>query len=159
MGSSAKFAVKGKQTSKKDLALQAIAHGNAYVAQIAIGANDQHTVRTLLEAEAYNGPSIVIAYSHCIAHGYDMAKGAEHQVNAVKSGYWPLFRYNPRKGKGERFTLDSKEPTLAVGEFMYKENRFDVIRTSNPARAEDFLHREESEVANHWEKLLTLKGL
>ena len=159
MGSSAKFAVKGKQTSKKDLALQAIAHGNAYVAQIAIGANDQHTVRTLLEAEAYNGPSIVIAYSHCIAHGYDMAKGAEHQVNAVKSGYWPLFRFNPRKARGERFTLDSKEPTLAVGDFMYKENRFDVIRTSNPARAEDFLHREESEVANHWERLLTLKGL
>ncbi len=159
MGASAKFAVKGKQTSKKDLALQAIAHSNAYVAQIAIGANDQHTVRTLLEAEAFDGPSIVIAYSHCIAHGYDMAKGAEHQVNAVKSGYWPLFRYNPRKAKGERFTLDSKEPTLPVGEFMYKENRFDVIRTSNPERAEDFLHREEAEVANHWEKLILLKGL
>lgn len=159
LGASAKFAIKGKNTSKKDLALQAIAHGNAYVAQIAIGANDQHTVRILLEAEAFPGPSIVIAYSHCIAHGYDMGKGAEHQANAVKSGYWPLFHYHPYKQKGERFTLDSKEPTLTAGDFMYTENRFELIRTNNPARAEDFLHREEMEIANHWERLLTLRGL
>jgi pyruvate-ferredoxin/flavodoxin oxidoreductase len=159
MGASAKFAIKGKQTSKKDLALQAIAHGNAYVAQIAIGANDLHTVRTLLEAEAFPGPSIVIAYSHCIAHGYDMAKGAEHQINAVKSGYWPLFRYNPHKAKGERFSLDSKDASIPVEDFLYKEQRFDVIRTNNPARAEDFLHREEHEIDSHWEKLLTLRNL
>lgn len=159
LGASAKFSIKGKQTSKKDLALQAIAHGNAYVAQIAIGANDLHTVRTLLEAEAYPGPSIVIAYSHCIAHGYDMAKGAEHQAEAVKSGYWPLFRYNPHKAKGERFTLDSKDPSIPVGDFMYKEQRFNVIKNTNPARAEDFLHREEHEVESHWEKLLTLRNL
>ena len=159
MGASAKFAIKGKQTSKKDLALQAIAHGNAYVAQIAIGANDQHTVRILLEAEAFPGPSIVIAYSHCIAHGYDMGKGAEHQANAVKSGYWPLFHYNPHKAKGERFSLDSKDASIPVEDFLYKENRFEVIRTNNPARAEDFLHREEHEIDSHWEKLLTLRGL
>ncbi len=159
LGSSAKFSIKGKQTSKKDLALQAIAHGNAYVAQIAIGANDQHTVRTLLEAEAFPGPSIVIAYSHCIAHGYDMAKGAEHQANAVKSGYWPLFRYNPHKAKGERFSLDSKDASLPVEDFLYKEQRFEVIRAKNPARAEDFLHREEQEISSHWDKLLTLKNL
>ena len=103
--------------------------GNASLSsRLTIGANDAHTVRTLLEAEAYPGPSIVIAYSHCIAHGYDMAKGAEHQQNAVKSGYWPLFRYNPIKKQGERFVLDSKEPTLPVGEFMYQENRFKVIQ-------------------------------
>jgi pyruvate-ferredoxin/flavodoxin oxidoreductase len=113
----------------------------------------------LLEAEAFPGPSIVIAYSHCIAHGYDMAKGAEHQANAVKSGYWPLFRYNPHKAKGERFSLDSKDASLPVEDFLYKEQRFEVIRAKNPARAEDFLHREEQEISSHWDKLLTLKNL
>jgi pyruvate-ferredoxin/flavodoxin oxidoreductase len=86
---------KGKTTGKKDLAMQAIAHGSAYVAQIAMGANDVHALKTILEAEAYPGPSIIIAYSHCIAHGYDMCHGNEQQNLAVKTGYWPLFRYNP----------------------------------------------------------------
>ena len=88
-----------------------------------------------------------------------MAKGAEHQANAVKSGYWPLFRYNPHKAKGERFSLDSKDASLPVEDFLYKEQRFEVIRAKNPARAEDFLHREEQEISSHWDKLLTLKNL
>ena len=91
-GASAKFAINGKTAAKKDLGWQAIAHGNVYVAQIAMGANDAHTIKTILEAEAFNGPSLIIAYSHCIAHGYDMAFGMKHQANAVKSGYWPLFQ-------------------------------------------------------------------
>src|SRR5207244_10658 len=101
IGASAKFSVNGKSNSKKDLALQAIAHGSAYVAQIAMGANDVHAIRTIQEAEAFPGTSLVIAYSHCIAHGYDMMHGVEQQVKAVKTGYLPLFRYNPLKPKGE----------------------------------------------------------
>src|ERR1019366_5584783 len=123
LGASAKFAVNGKLTGKKDLAMQAIAHGTAYVAQIAMAGNDSHTVRVMLEAEAFPGPSIIIAYSHCIAHGIDMSHGAMEQNIAVKSGYWPLFHYNPLQPKGERFVIDSKEPTLPVKDFMYNENR------------------------------------
>jgi pyruvate-ferredoxin/flavodoxin oxidoreductase len=159
LGSSAKFSVNGKQTGKKDLALQAIAHGTAYVAQIAMGGNDIHTLRTILEAEAYPGPSLIIAYSHCIAHGIDMAHGAEEQDFAVKSGYWPLFHYNPMKPKGERFVIDSKEPTMALGEFMYHENRFNIIKAKDPALAERFLHQAEDARTSKWERLATLKGL
>lgn len=159
IGSSAKFAVNGKTTGKKDLALQAIAHGTAYVAQIAMGGNDAHTVRTILEAEAYPGPSIIIAYSHCIAHGIDMAHGAEEQDFAVKSGYWPLFHYNPLKEKGQRFVVDSKEPTMPLGDFMYHENRFKLIKAKDPALAERFLHQAEDARQNKWDRLSTLKGL
>jgi pyruvate-ferredoxin/flavodoxin oxidoreductase len=159
IGSSAKFSVNGKTTSKKDLAMQAIAHGTAYVAQIAMGGNDMHTLRTILEAEAYPGPSMVIAYSHCIAHGIDMAHGAEEQDFAVKSGYWPLFHYNPMKPKGERFVIDSKEPSLPLSEFMYHENRFNVIKAKDPALAERFLHQAEEEKNAKWEKLQLFRGL
>ncbi|MFZ9662135.1 MAG: thiamine pyrophosphate-dependent enzyme, partial [Chitinophagaceae bacterium] len=159
LGSSAKFAVNGKTNSKKDLALQAIAHGTAYVAQIAMGANDAHTLRTIQEAEAYPGPSLIIAYSQCIAHGIDMSQGAREQDIAVKSGYWPLFHYNPIKAKGERFVIDSKEPTLPLKEFMYHENRFNVIKAKNPELAEEFLERSEHEKTEKWERLVLLKGL
>lgn len=159
LGSSAKFAVNGKTTGKKDLALQAIAHGTAYVAQIAMGGNDAHTVRTILEAEAFPGPSIIIAYSHCIAHGIDMAHGAEEQDFAVKSGYWPLFHYNPLKEKGQRLVIDSKEPTMALSEFMYHENRFKIIKAKDPALAERFLHQAEDARQTKWDRLVTLKGL
>jgi len=159
LGSSAKFSVNGKQTGKKDLALQAIAHGTAYVAQVAMGGNDIHTLRTILEAEAYPGPSLIIAYSHCIAHGIDMAHGAEEQDFAVKSGYWPLFHYNPMKPKGERFVIDSKEPSMALGDFMYHENRFNIIKAKDPALAERFLHQAEDARTSKWERLATLKGL
>lgn len=159
VGASAKFSVNGKPNGKKDLALQAIAHGSAYVAQIAMGANDAHTVRTIQEAEAFPGTSLIIAYSHCIAHGYDMVHGADHQLNAVKSGYWPLFRYNPLKPKGERFLIDSKEPSLPLKEFMYDENRFSIITKQDPENGAKLLTLAEHGVADHWERLLALKGL
>ncbi len=159
VGASAKFSVNGKSTLKKDLAMQAIAHGSAFVAQIAMGANDVHAVRTIQEAEAFPGTSLVIAYSHCIAHGYDMMHGAEQQQNAVKSGYWPLFRYNPLNAKGVRFTLDSKEPVLPLKEFLYNESRFSSLTRSNPAHAEELFDLAQEDVLNHWEKLQTLKNL
>jgi len=159
IGASAKFSVNGKQNGKKDLALQAIAHGSAYVAQIAMGANDAHTVKTIQEAEAFPGTSIIIAYSHCIAHGYDMIHGAEHQANAVKSGYWPLFRYNPLKAKGERFTIDCKEPSLPLKDFLYNETRFSILTRQNPEHAAELLTLAEHGVSDHWERLLALKNL
>ncbi len=159
IGASAKFSIKGKTTGKKDLALQAIAHGNAFVAQIAMGANDVHALKTILEAEAYPGPSIVIAYSHCIAHGYDMCHGLDQQNLAVNSGYWPLFRYNPMKEKGQRFTVDSKNPTVALEEFMYHENRFATIKNNLPEKAGEFLGQANDAVKHHWDRLEVLKNL
>jgi pyruvate-ferredoxin/flavodoxin oxidoreductase len=159
IGASAKFSINGKENGKKDLALQAIAHGSAYVAQIAMGANDAHAIKTIQEAEKFPGTSLVIAYSHCIAHGYDMMHGAEQQNNAVKSGYWPLFRYNPLKPKGERFSLDSKEPSLELKEFLYHETRFSSLTRQNPENAERLLHEAESGIGKKWERLLALKGL
>jgi pyruvate-ferredoxin/flavodoxin oxidoreductase len=159
IGASAKFSVNGKSTAKKDIALQAIAHGSAYVAQIAMGANDAHTIKTLQEAEAFPGTSIVIAYSHCIAHGYDLSHGAEHQQNAVKSGYWPLFRYNPLKPKGERFSLDSKESTVPLQEFLNDETRFSILARQNAAHAEVLFEEAQHGVHDHWERLMALKAL
>ncbi len=159
IGASAKFSVNGKTTGKKDLALQAIAHGTAYVATIALGANDAHTIRTILEAEAFPGPSIVIAYAHCIAHGIDMAKGADEQDFAVKSGYWPLFHYNPTKPQGQRFVIDSKDPSIPLSEFMYHENRFKMIKAKDPELAEAFLAQAEEAKVVRWQRLHTLKGL
>lgn len=159
IGASAKFSVNGKENGKKDLALQAIAHGSAYVAQIAMGANDIHAVKTIQEAEAFPGTAIVIAYSHCIAHGYDMAHGADQQENAVKSGYWPLFRFNPLKEKGQRFSLDSKDPSLPLKDFLYNETRFTTIARQNQAHADALLASAETGVAKRWERLMALKGL
>lgn len=159
VGASAKFSVNGKSNAKKDLALQAIAHGSAYVAQIAMGANDVHAVKTLQEAEAFPGTSLVISYSHCIAHGYDMAHGAQQQQNAVKSGYWPLFRYNPLLPKGQRFLLDSKEPNLPLKDFLYNETRFSSLLRQNAAHAEELLVSAEKDIHSHWERLLALKNL
>lgn len=159
LGSSAKFSVNGKTTGKKDLAMQAIAHGTAYVAQIAMGGNDMHTIRTILEAEAYPGPSLIIAYSHCIAHGIDMSHGAEEQDFAVKSGYWPLFHYNPMKPRGQRFVVDSKDPSIDLSEFMYHENRFNIIKAKDPQLAARFMEQAQDAKVSRWERLETLKGL
>jgi pyruvate-ferredoxin/flavodoxin oxidoreductase len=159
VGASAKFSVNGKTNSKKDLALQAIAHGSAYVAQIAMGANDVHAIRTIQEAEAFPGTSLVIAYSHCIAHGYDMMHGVEQQIKAVKSGYLPLFRYNPLKPKGERFSLDSKEQSIPLKDFLYNETRFSSLLRQNAAHAQELLVHAENDVQHHWDKLMLLKGL
>ncbi|HVS98202.1 MAG TPA: pyruvate:ferredoxin (flavodoxin) oxidoreductase [Puia sp.] len=159
LGASAKFSVNGKTSGKKDLALQAIAHGTAYVAQIAMGANDAHTLRTILEAESFPGPSLIIAYAHCIAHGIEMSKGAEDQELAVKTGYWPLFHYNPSKPQGQRFVIDSKEPSLPLADFMYRENRFNLIKAKDPALAEKFLAEAEVATKDRWARLRTLTGL
>ncbi len=159
IGASAKFSINGKTTGKKDLAMQAIAHGTAFVAEIAMGANDVHALKTILEAEAFPGPSIIIAYSHCIAHGYDMSHGNEQQSLAVKSGYWPLFRYNPLKEKGQRFVLDCKEPSVPLDEFLYHENRFATIKNEHPEKAAEFLGLANDGLRKHWERIVALKGL
>ena len=159
MGASAKFSIKGKTTSKKDLAMQAIAHGNAFVAEIAMGANDVHALKTILEAEAYPGPSLIIAYSHCIAHGYDMKNGVAQQGLAVKTGYWPLFRFNPLKEKGQRFVVDSKQPNVELSEFLYNENRFNTIKNNFPEKASAFYEMEVEEIKRRWEKIEALKNL
>jgi pyruvate-ferredoxin/flavodoxin oxidoreductase len=159
LGASAKFSIKGKTTGKKDLAMQAIAHGTAYVAEIAMGANDVHTLKTILEAEAYPGPSLIIAYSHCISHGYDISQGLAQQQQAVKSGYWPLFRFNPLKDQGERFSLDSKDPSVALEEFLYKENRFATIKNTAPERAAEFLDLANEGLRKRWQRIEALKAL
>ena len=159
LGASAKFSIKGKNTGKKDLAMQAMAHGNAFVAEIAMGANDVHALKTILEAEAYPGPSLIIAYSHCIAHGYDMKDGLHQQNLAVKSGYWPLFRFNPMKEKGQRFVVDSKEPTVGLDEFMYHENRFSTIKNNFPEKGTEFLNMANEALKKRWERIEALKNL
>ncbi len=159
IGASAKFSIKGKTTGKKDLAMQAIAHGSAYVAQIAMGANDVHALKTILEAEAYPGPSLIIAYSHCIAHGYDMCHGLDQQKLAVNTGYWPLFRYNPVKEKGQRFTIDCKPPSVQLNEFLYHENRFATIKNNSPERAEEFLVMANEGIQQHWDRIEALRAL
>jgi pyruvate-ferredoxin/flavodoxin oxidoreductase len=149
----AKFASAGKATEKKDLALQAMAYGNVYVARVAMGANAQHTLDALREAEAYEGPSIVLAYSHCIAHGIDMQKGLDQQARAVHSGHWPLVRYNPElRAVGENpFTLDSLRPTLPLRAYMEQELRYRVLMLSDPPRAERLLADAQAAVGRRWQ--------
>jgi pyruvate-ferredoxin/flavodoxin oxidoreductase len=134
LGAVAKFAAGGKTIGKKDVAQQAIAYGNVYVARIAMGANPQQTLQALREAEAYPGPSLIIAYSHCIAHGIDMEQGMQQQKRAVDSGHWPLIRYNPviREGDGVPFTLDSLRPTLPLLEYRKHEARYTLLAKENP---------------------------
>jgi pyruvate-ferredoxin/flavodoxin oxidoreductase len=141
VGAVAKFAASGKPIQKKDLALISASYGYIYVATVAMGANDAQTVRAFLEAEAYDGPSIIIAYSHCIAHGIDMAKGMENQKRAVESGHFPLFRFNPDLAvKGENpLKLDSKAPKITFEDYAYAETRFKMLTKSKPERAKEFL--------------------
>jgi pyruvate-ferredoxin/flavodoxin oxidoreductase len=133
----AKFAAAGKKVGKKDLAMQAISYGNVYVAQIAMGANPQQTLLALREAEAYKGPSLILAYSHCIAHGIDMEKGLTQQQMAVSSGYWPLIRYNPalREAGKNPFVLDSPRPVVKFADYAYNETRYKALAAQNPAEA------------------------
>ncbi|HXK00956.1 MAG TPA: pyruvate:ferredoxin (flavodoxin) oxidoreductase [Verrucomicrobiae bacterium] len=148
----AKFAAGGKPVGKKDLALMAISYGTVYVAKVAMGAGDMHSVKTFLEAEAYDGPSLIIAYSHCIAHGYDLSFGIEQQKAAVNSGYWPLFRYNPdlvAQGKNP-FQLDSRPPSIALKNYVYNETRYTMLAKSNPEEAQRLLKLAEEDVASRW---------
>jgi pyruvate-ferredoxin/flavodoxin oxidoreductase len=136
LGAAAKFAVSGKETGKKDLGLMAMSYGHVYVARVAFGSKDHQTVKALQEAEAYPGPSLVIAYSHCIAHGYDMAFGCEQQKLAVDAGVWPLYRFDPRRiASGEPpLQLDSGAPKVPVETYMRNESRFRMLETADPAR-------------------------
>jgi len=141
VGAVAKFASGGKAQIPKDLAMMAIAYGNVYVARIAMGANDTQTVKAFMEAERYDGPSIIIAYSHCIAHGYDLRYGLDQQKKAVDSGLWPLFRYNPELEKENKnpMILDYKGPKIPVKDFMYNETRFKMVEKINSGNAKEFL--------------------
>ena len=153
LGASAKFASAGKRIGKKDLALQAISSGNVYVAQVAMGANPQQTLLAMREAEEYNGPSLILAYSHCIAHGYDLKDGLRQQQLAVASGYWPLIRYNPalREAGHRPFVLDSTRPTIALADYAYNENRYKVLRKSNPEDAAQLMRKAQETVNRRWE--------
>ena len=153
LGASAKFSVSGKRTSKKNLALQAVSYQNVYVAQIAIGAKDLQTLKAIEEAAAYPGPSVIIAYSHCGEHGYDLAHGAEQQEKAVESGYWPLFRFDPQQPKGKKFRLDSKKPTIPLSDFMYNETRFTRVVKDDAVLGKQLLDRAQEEVNSQWERL------
>jgi pyruvate-ferredoxin/flavodoxin oxidoreductase len=163
LGAVAKFANAGKKSAKKDLALQAIAYGDVYVAKVAMGANPQQTLTALREAEAYPGPSLVIAYSHCIAHGINMEKGLEQQSLAVHSGYWPLIRFNPEvRGSGENpFVLDSARPGLKLKDYAENELRYRMLRHTNPSEAEAIYRAAQDQIDRHWqlyEQMESAKG-
>ena len=137
LGAVAKFAASGKATNKKDLGMIAMSYGNIYVAQIAMGASDAQTMKAFMEAESYPGPSLIIAYSHCIAHGYDMAKGMDQQKKAVQSGHWMMYRHDPRRiesGKNP-LMIDSKKPSIPIGDYIYNENRYNMLKKLMPERA------------------------
>ncbi|WP_321363216.1 pyruvate:ferredoxin (flavodoxin) oxidoreductase [uncultured Celeribacter sp.] len=152
LGAIAKFAAAGKRTNRKDMALQAIAYGNVYVAQVALGANPQQTLQAFREAEAWDGPSIILAYSHCIAHGIDMRKGLNQQQKAVKSGYWPLLRFDPAlHGTGTPpFRLDSPRPTLPFKDYAYGELRYRQLTQSRPEEAAELLELAQSGILDKY---------
>ena len=155
LGAIAQFAAGGKRTPKKNIALMMATYGKIYVAQVAFGANLAQTVRAFTEAEAYNGPALIVAYSVCIAHGFDMSTGIEQQKNAVASGYWPLYRYNPQleaEGKNP-LVIDSKDPSVPFAEYAYKENRYRSLKASNPEVAAALLKQAEAEIQRRWKLL------
>ncbi|HEX9044277.1 MAG TPA: pyruvate:ferredoxin (flavodoxin) oxidoreductase [Candidatus Limnocylindrales bacterium] len=160
-GAVAKFAAAGKTRAKKDLGAIARAYGDVYVAQISMGANDAQTAKALLEADAWPGPSLVIAYSTCIAHGIDMGKSMSHQKDAVRSGYWPLYRFHPSEiADGQPFKLDSAKPSMPVGEFIASETRFAVLARTQPERAAQLAKLEQADVDERWryyEQLATMR--
>jgi pyruvate-ferredoxin/flavodoxin oxidoreductase len=147
LGASAKFASAGKEVGKKDLGMMAMGYGHVYVGRIAFGAKDTHTVTTFLEAEAYPGPSMIIAYSHCIAHGYDMLYGLDQQRRAVESGVWPLYRFDPRRlAHGEApLKLDSGPAKIKPREYMSLEARFRMVEKLDPERYKRLLEKAERE--------------
>jgi pyruvate-ferredoxin/flavodoxin oxidoreductase len=151
-GAVAKFAASGKPNSRKDLAMEAVSYGSVYVAQVALGGNDSHVVKAFQEAEAHDGPSIIIAYSSCIAHGYDLVHGLEQQKLAVQSGYWPLMRYNPalrEEGKNP-FQLDSKAPSIRLKDYAYREARYTMLARSNPEMATELLTEAQDDIERQW---------
>ena len=153
LGAVAKFAAAGKTVPKKDLALQAIAYGSVYVARVAMGADPQQTLSAFREAEAYDGPSLVLAYSHCVAHGIEMRNGLDQQYRAVASGYWPLIRYDPmvRSAGGNPFLLDSPRPRIPLADYTNRELRYRILTNTDPAEAERLHTLAEQGVAQRWD--------
>jgi pyruvate-ferredoxin/flavodoxin oxidoreductase len=151
-GAVAKFATGGKATAKKDLAFMIMTYGNVYVARVAMGGNDGQTVRAFREAEAYAGPSLIVAYSHCIAHGYDLRFGMDQQKAAVLSGHWPLFRYNPdltTEGRNP-LQLDSKPPSVPLRKYAYNEMRYSMLAHSSPEAAAELLEQAQADALARW---------
>ena len=148
IGASAKFAIAGSELPRKDLGMIAASSGGVYVASISLGAKDMHTLQVLNEAESFNGPSLIIAYSHCISHGYDIGKeGLEHQKLAVETGLWPLYRFDPRRAEQglNPFQLDSKI-TKPVSEFMALESRFKAVKQTNAPHYEELVLKAQKQI-------------
>jgi pyruvate-ferredoxin/flavodoxin oxidoreductase len=148
LGAAAKFASAGKATNKKDLGLMAMAYGTVYVARVAFGARDAQTVKAFVEAEAYPGTSLIIAYSHCIAHGYDMADGLSQQKLAVDSGHWPLFRYDPRRVEAgdPALALDSGAPKVPLEQYVRNESRYRMVEQAYPERFKTLMEAAQAAV-------------
>jgi pyruvate-ferredoxin/flavodoxin oxidoreductase len=159
-GAAAKFAASGKSLAKKDLGVIAQAYGNVYVAQVALGANEQQAVRAMIEAEAHEGPSIVIAYATCIEHGIEMGSSMSHQKEAVASGYWPLYRFRPgNESEAHPLKLDSRKPSIPVREFLLSESRFSQLARSNPERSEHLLALAQADADERFRYYSQLAGL
>ena len=161
-GAVAKFAAAGKPIGKKDLGMIAMAYGNVYVAQVAMGANPMQTVRTFQEAASWPGPSLIIAYSHCIAHGIDMTTGMSHQRDAVKSGYLTLYHYDPRlgmHGSDQPLKLDSRKPTVPLEQFTMKEGRFAMLAQADPARAKSLAKVAQAAADARWQLYEQIAGV
>jgi len=161
LGASAKFASAGKETAKKDLGMMAMSYGHVYVARVAFGAKDTQTVKAFQEAESWHGPSLIIAYSHCIAHGYDMAYGAEQQKLAVDSGVWPLYRFDPRRVLAGQppLILDSAPPKIPPRAYMRNEARFQMVEKQDPERYKRLLAKAEKTSAQRFAVYQQLAGL
>ncbi|MFZ1412816.1 MAG: pyruvate:ferredoxin (flavodoxin) oxidoreductase [Micropruina sp.] len=160
LGAVAKFAAAGKPTNKKDLAMQAIAYGTVYVARVAMGADPQQTLKAFREAESYDGPSLILAYSHCIAHGIDMRKGLDQQYAAVNSGHWPLIRFNPvlRQAGKNPFLLDSPRPRIPLADYHRNELRFRMLANTDPGEAERMLVLGQEQVNRRWAEYEEMAG-
>ena len=159
-GAVAKFAASGKSTPKKDLGMIAAGYGNVYVAQVAIGGNDIQSVKAMLEADAWPGPSLILAYSTCIAHGIDMATSMTHQKDAVRSGYWPLYRYHPGGGEHDHpFTLDSHDPAIPIRDFVASETRFSSLARTQPERADELMVLAQADADERWRLYQQLAGV
>jgi len=151
-GAVAKFAFSGKALPKKDLALMAMSYASAYVARVAMGGGDTQTLKAFREAEAYDGPSLIIAFSPCIAHGYDLRYGMEQQKAAVQSGYWPLFRYHPERSKegSNPLQLDSRPPSIPVQKYLHNETRFTILNHSDSEAAKKLLKLAQQDLVDRW---------
>jgi pyruvate-ferredoxin/flavodoxin oxidoreductase len=157
LGAIAKFAAGGKPTHKKDLGMMAIAYNNVFVAQIALGANQTHAIKAIRAAESYPGPSLIIAYAHCIAHGIDTKVGLELQKEAVKCGYWTLYTYDPRKD--QPLALESKAPEGAIKDFELKQNRFALLNRANPKEFEHLSEQAQKEAEARFKFYSVLAGV